>query len=90
MTENEFEKALTEACKMYAEEEVRRIDEAMKDYNYEPSNRFKIKMNRLFREQVGSKNIPHPEVDTPFEKFRSNCIRRYLVLEHRLKTKIKS
>lgn len=41
------------------------------------SNNFKKKMNRLFREQVGIKEIPHPEVDTLFEKIRSSIIVTY-------------
>ena len=36
------------------------------DAVFEPipySRRFKRRMNRLFREEVGSRRIPHPEVD---------------------------
>lgn len=89
MTEEEFDKAIAEACRLKVEEELRELDEEMKDFHYEPSDRFKRKMNRLFREQVGSKKVPHPEVDTLFERIRSNCVRRYLVLEDRIKNKIK-
>lgn len=43
------------------------------DYN-EPisvSRRHKIRMNRIFREIVGSKFLPYPEVDNFYEKSRS-------------------
>lgn len=49
------------------------------------SDRFKKKMNRLFREQVGSNQIPHPEVDNNYEKIRSKIIRIYLLAIHRIK-----
>jgi len=51
------------------------------------SNQFKIKMNRLFREQAGIKNIPHPEVDNLYERVRSSIIRAYLIIEDRYKKK---
>ena len=44
------------------------------DDNTEPvevSHRHKIIMNRLFRERVGGKFLPYPEVDNLFEKARS-------------------
>lgn len=53
----------------------------------ELSNRYKKKINRLFREQVGSKYIPHPEVDNPYEKIRSRIIRIFLLTIHRIKKK---
>ena len=37
----------------------------------EVSHRHKIRMNRLFRERVGGKFLPYPEVDNLFEKARS-------------------
>lgn len=46
------------------------------------SNDFKIKMNRVFREQGGIKNIPHPEVDTAYERFRSYIVRKWLVIKN--------
>ncbi|MBE6811075.1 MAG: hypothetical protein E7521_08495 [Ruminococcaceae bacterium] len=49
------------------------------------SDRFKKKMNRLFREQVGSNQIPHPEVDNNYEKIRSKIIRIYLLAILRIK-----
>jgi len=42
---------------------------------YEYSIRFKRKMNRVFREQIGLLDkIPHPEVDNLFEQYRSKLI----------------
>lgn len=38
------------------------------------SNKHKRKMNRIFREEVGSENIPFPEVDSLFEKIRSRMV----------------
>ena len=38
------------------------------------STRFKRRMNRLFREEAGMKRIPHPEVDTVWERLRSRCV----------------
>ena len=40
----------------------------------EVSDRFKVGMNRIFREKVGGTWIPHPEVDTIFEWIRSKVI----------------
>ena len=52
------------------------------------SDKFKIRMNRVFREQAGIKKIPHPEVDNLYERVRSGIIRTYLLTAHRLKMKI--
>ena len=38
------------------------------------SDRFKLKMNRVFREQAGIKNISHPEVDILYERIRSSIV----------------
>ena len=45
------------------------------DKNIITSKKHKIKMNRIFREEVGSENIPFPEVDSLFEKIRSRMVR---------------
>lgn len=45
------------------------------DKNIIISKKHKIKMNRIFREEVGSENIPFPEVDSLFEKIRSRMVR---------------
>lgn len=44
------------------------------DKNIITSKKHKIKMNRIFREEVGSENIPFPEVDSLFEKIRSRMV----------------
>ena len=51
------------------------------------SDRFKVKMNRLFREQVGTNKIPHPEVDNLYERIRSGLIRIFLLMRHRIREK---
>ena len=68
MSEKEFDKLIELALSDTADEEFD-IDE-----NTEPievSHRHKIRMNRLFRERVGGKFLPFPEVDNIFEKARS-------------------
>ena len=50
---------------------------------YSVKNRRKI--NRLFREVVGSSNIPNPEVDNFYERVRSKVVRKINVLKHKLK-----
>ena len=34
-------------------------------------------MNRIFRENAGAKNIPYPEVDNIFERFRGFLIYKF-------------
>ena len=50
------------------------------DFSYN----FKIKMNRLFREQVGINHAVHPEVDNVYERVRSKIVRKFLVLKNKL------
>lgn len=57
----------------------------MKNDNMSFSNDFKVKMNRVFREQGGIKNIPHPEVDTAYERYRSYIVRKWLVIKNHFK-----
>ena len=52
------------------------------------SDRFKRRMNRVFRERAVIKKIPHPEVDNLYERVRSGIIRTYLLMAHRLQKKI--
>ena len=54
------------------------------------SDRFKIRMNRVFRERAGIKNIPHPEVDNLYERVRSCILRAFLLVIHRVKKKFDS
>lgn len=39
------------------------------------SNKHKRKMNRIFREKIGSENIPFSEVDSLFERFKTGMVR---------------
>ena len=38
------------------------------------SHRYKIRINRVFREYGGIKRIPYPEVDNLFERIRSKIV----------------
>lgn len=49
----------------------------------EISVRGRKRLNRLFRETVGSSNIPHPEVDNVYEKTRSYFVRKIKVLKYK-------
>ena len=62
-----------------------------KDFNYynslpkhEISIRGNQKINRLFREVVGSSKIPHPEVDNHYELTRSKIVRFFKVIIFRI------
>lgn len=69
-----------------AEDELKSID---KEQPCEFSDKFKKRMNRLFREQMGGNHALHPEVDNTYERIRSRILRLLLVLRHRLKTLFK-
>lgn len=63
-----------------------------KDFDYydslpkpEISVRGRRKINRLFREIVGSSKIPHPEVDNYYERIRSKIVRKINVIKYKLK-----
>ena len=57
-----FKRALSEAM----DSKIQDSEEKIKDMEMPaPSRRHKIRMNRLFREQVGGSFIPFPEVDKP-------------------------
>ncbi len=45
---------------IYMEYEFAKCDESI---DYEFSDNFKRKMNKLFREVVGTDKIPHPEIE---------------------------
>lgn len=49
------------------------------------SVRARKKLNRMFREIIGSSNIPHPEVDNCYERIRSFFVRIINVLKYKLK-----
>ena len=48
---------------------------------YSPSKRHKIRMNRLFRERVGSSFLPFPEVDCFYERVRSKIVVKFKINE---------
>ena len=68
MSEKEFDELIKVASSDIFDEELD-IDEDTE--SIEVSHRHKIRMNRIFRERVGGKFLPNPEVDTLFEKVRS-------------------
>ena len=49
-------------------------EQDIEDVEYTPSRRHKIRMNRIFRERVGGKFLPFPEVDNAFERMRSKIV----------------
>lgn len=51
------------------------------------SVRARKRLNRLFREVVGSSNIPHPEVDNYYELIRSKIVRFFKVIIFRISKK---
>ncbi len=53
----------------------------------ELSVRAKRRLNRMFREIVGSSNIPHPKVDNRYEQIRSKIVRKINVLVYKIKQK---
>lgn len=63
------------------------FEEAMKKFDSEEelplSNRFRKKMNRVFREEVGVNYAYYPEVDNFYERIRSKIIRKYKVIRNK-------
>ena len=56
-------------------ETIQKHDEEIKDMELPPlSKRYKIRMNRLFRERVGGAFLPFPEEDTLYERIRSKLV----------------
>lgn len=53
--------------------------ETSEEYTPQFSVRHKRKINRLFREEIGSKSARYPEVDNWFERVRSKIVRYWLV-----------
>lgn len=68
MSEKKLDELIKIASSDTSEEELD-IDEDTEPI--EVSHRHKIRMNRLFRERVGGKFLPYPEVDNVFERTRS-------------------
>ncbi len=46
-----------------------------------PSKRHKIRMNRIFRENVGGSFLPFPEVDCFYERVRNHFIIKFKINE---------
>lgn len=68
------------------DEEWERLEEEVNKSNLrEKSVWFRRRMNRLFRERCGIKEIPHPEVDTVYERVRSRIVRFFMVVADRIK-----
>ena len=90
MTEEQVDKVLSEAMRQYVENTVENV-EASKGCSdeIEFSDRFKKRINRLFREQVGSNRAMYPEVDNAYEKIRSKVIRTKLVMVNKLQKSLK-
>lgn len=87
MTEEQFDKLMYVACEAYINDEVKKFTAIDTTETHEPSKRFKVKMNRLFREQVGGNYIPHPEVDNWFERTRSRAVVRWNALLDKKKSR---
>ena len=87
MTEEQFDELIHGACEAYVKEEAEKFLAIDTTDVHEPSKRFKLKMNRLFREQVGGNYIPHPEVDSWFERTRSRAVVRWNALLDKKKSR---
>lgn len=90
MTEEQLDKVLGVAMRRYVENTVENVEvskESTDDIEF--SDRFKKRINRLFREQVGSKRAMYPEVDNAYEKIRSKVIRTKLVTVNKLQKSLK-
>lgn len=68
MSEKEFDELIRVASSDIFDED---FDLDGNTESVEVSHRHKIIMNRLFRERVGGKFLPYPEVDNVFERTRS-------------------
>lgn len=90
MTEQKFDDVLKVALRKYVENTVENEDKLMANaQDFEFSDRFKRRMNRLFRERAGFKKAVHPEVDNGFERTRSRIVRAELVAIDKLKRTVK-
>ena len=66
-----FKRALSEALNS----KICEIEEEIKDVELPPpSKRYKIRMNRLFRERACGPFLPFPEVDCFYERVRSKLV----------------
>ena len=73
-----FKRALSEAL----DSKICEIEEEIKDVELPPpSKRYKIRMNRLFRERACGAFLPFPESDNLYERFRSRLIVKFKINE---------
>ena len=72
------EELLKAAFREAAEQDLKELEAMGEPLQIHLSDKHKRKMNRLFREQVGNRQIPHPEVDTALERIRSAVVRAAL------------
>lgn len=64
-------KILKEVFDEYLEQECSNV-KIIEDYEF--SNKFKRRINRIFRDRLNNKNIPHKKQDNLYERFRSRMI----------------
>ena len=64
--EDSLDKLIREAFKYAGKKDIAEFDALPQD-EIEPSRHFKIRMNRFFRERVGS-SVPYPEVDCFYKR----------------------
>lgn len=81
------EEILKEAVKDSFRQDMEKLEEETRHIDATPNKTFKRKLNRLFRERVGTNKIPHPEVDNAYERVRSCFIRMWFVLVRYIKKK---
>ena len=90
MTEEQLDKVLCTAMRQYVENSVESVEELVEtDAEVEFSDRFKRRINLLFREKVGTKRAMHPEADNCFERTRSRIIRAELIVIDKVKSVFK-
>ena len=66
-----FKRALSEAVAA----KISSIEKEVENMDLPPpTRRHKIRMNRLFRERIGSSFLPFPEVDNLYERVRSRVV----------------
>lgn len=81
MSEEEFEEVLKNALKIMQEQELEEVKGDVEQQSpFEPSDRFKRKMNHLFREKIGGDYAVYPEVDNEWERLRSYFFRGWQIM----------
>ena len=75
--EKALEKIIKEILSLKSEEELLQMDEKfgiVTGEHFTISTKLKTRLNRYVREELKFKNIPHPEADNRYERFRSRII----------------